>query len=95
MQQHNWVTLGKHGPAVQCQGDNNGPSYSNRVNVRSFQLVIAHRMGKCGHPQKLINPLYLQDAFTSDHNISITCLSKTLHINRHTVRHNMKDNNIS
>jgi hypothetical protein len=43
----------------------------------------------------LIDPSYLRDAFAPDRNISITRLSKTLHITPKTVRRNMKDNNVS
>ena len=65
------------------------------MNVQHLELVKIHRTGRRGRPRKMVDPAYLRDALAPDRNISMKKLSKTLRINRLTLRRNMADSGIS
>ncbi|KAK7435347.1 hypothetical protein VKT23_019698 [Stygiomarasmius scandens] len=73
--------------ADQSRGDDN--------KILPVSAINLERSGKPGRPRKVPDPKILEEAFSSDRNISQTQLASVLGIHRHTLSKYLKENNIS
>ena len=64
------------------------------ANVSHVQPVTVLHTGRRGRPRKIINELFLREAMSGQRCISLSKLSRTLGVHRHTVRYYVDKANI-
>ena len=64
--------------------------YSERSKVSEVKVIRTERSGRRGRPRKVISDAFLQEAFRSSRNISISRVATSLGVHRNSVKRYMK-----